>query len=320
VGPLYRSLAPLIAVSALACHAIDTIPTEPPPSAEGPAATLFVSDYRAGAVFRYDGASGRADGALAAIPALERPSAVALGPGGQLYAAGFGRGEIARYDAATGARRDVFFWDTRLLEEPVSLLFRGDDLIAIGNDTHNAVVLTPSGRVQGSFGSPTMRAAQDAVLADAETLIVATEQHPALGAAIQVWSIERGELIRAFGAPGEISAATGIALGPDGTLYASDRDRGRIVRFELATGRALEPLVVAGLEAPTRLQLGPDGALYALDAVGVHGFALDTGAHRGLVVAVGDGQLVRPSAFGFVTPAALGASLRQPIAPLAPAP
>src|SRR6188508_1253352 len=125
---------------------------EPQPS------TLFISDYRANSIFRYDGVTGEFRGALDQV---DRPAGLRLGPNGQLYAAGFGRGEVVRLDVASGRMMDIFYWDTRLLEEPVELEFDRDELVVLGNDTNNIVVLSPDGTVARTFGYPVIRSAHD---------------------------------------------------------------------------------------------------------------------------------------------------------------
>ena len=148
--------------------------------------SLFVSDYRANAIVRYDTAGALIDVfAEGAEQRLDRPVNVKRGPDGMLYSVGFGRGDINRYDLVSGAMADVFYWDTRMLEEPVDLEFRGDQLFVLGNDTKNLVEIDRAGAFVREFGYPTMRGAQDFVI-DGELAYVATESHPTLGSAIQV--------------------------------------------------------------------------------------------------------------------------------------
>ena len=267
-----------------------------------PPSTLFVTDYRANAIVRYDGTTGTlidvfAQGASARV---DRPASVRRGPNNQLYSAGFGRGDVVRYDLASGAMMDVFFYDTNLLEEPVELVFRGGNLLVLGNDTENVVELDPVGRVVRSFGYPTMRGAQDFVVGPNDQLFVATESHPQLGSAIQVWDLATGTLARQFAGYDEIAFASGLAFGDD-ALYVCDFERSRVVRFDPATGESLGVLIDdTVLDRPARVDIGPDGALYVLDAVGLHRFDRETGAYLGRVISVADGILQRPLSFTFV--------------------
>lgn len=269
--------------------------------------TVFISDYRANAIFRYDGVTGEFGGVFAAGAAqrVDRPASVRLGPTGQLYSAGFGRGDVVRYDMHSGAMMDVFYWDTTLLEEPVELLFHGEELVVLGNDTKNIVVIDPAGTVVRSFGDPTMRAAHDFVIVDG-TLYVATESHPQLGSAIQAWDLATGTLLHHFGTIDELAFAAGIAHGPDGLLYVCDFERDRVVRFDPSTGASLGVLVGESvLTEPVSLDFGPDGTLHVLDRIGLHRFDARTGADLSLLVSATDGHLVRPLGFTFVSEAAL---------------
>jgi sugar lactone lactonase YvrE len=263
----------------------------PPPS------TVYVSDYRANAIVRYDGTTGELIDVFAqGIEAhIDRPASVKRGPDGHFYAAGFGRGDVVRYES-TGAMMDVFYWDTRLLEEPVELEFKGDHLFVLGNDTKNLVELDASGAVVNSFGDPMMRGAQDFVIAG-DLAYVATESHPTLGSAIQVWDIASGTLVRHFGAYDQIAFAAGIALAGD-QLYVSDFERNRVVQFD-TSGNYLGVLV-EGLTSPIDVDFGPDHDLYVLDAVGLHRFD-QFGSPRGRLIDVADGVLDRPLGFAFVT-------------------
>src|SRR5262245_17192941 len=96
---------------------------------------MFVADRSANRILEFDGVSGEwlGDG-----PSVDRPSSVRFGPDHKMYVAGFGGSEILRVDAGT---KSEFFQDTEILEEPVELLFRGPELVVLGHDTHNAIVI-----------------------------------------------------------------------------------------------------------------------------------------------------------------------------------
>src|SRR5688572_25435870 len=99
------------------------------------ATSLFIADYAADAIVQFDGTSGALIGVFASgvEQRVDRPASVQRGPDGNLYTAGFGRGDVVRYDLSSGEMMDVFFADTTLLEEPVELLFHGDELLVLGN-------------------------------------------------------------------------------------------------------------------------------------------------------------------------------------------
>ncbi|MEO8703399.1 MAG: hypothetical protein ABI867_25355 [Kofleriaceae bacterium] len=253
-------------------------------------ATLFISDYRANAIVRYDGNTGELVDVFAEI---DRPASIQPGPDGELYTAGFGRGDVSRYADRTPS---IFFYDTTVLEEPMQLAWDRGELLVLGNDTQNMVVIDPAGQMMRQFGYPTMRGAQDFVVAPTGEVFVATEAHPELGSAIQVWDRTTGTLLRHFGS--ELAFASGIALA-DGVLYATDFERNTVTRFDPETGQSLG-ILVADLHSPARVHVGPDGALYVLDSTGLLRFDRETGAFLGVFASVGDGVLQRPLGFTFV--------------------
>ena len=243
---------------------------------------LFVADWGADAIVRFDGATGELLDVFAAGNELhvDRPASVRLGPDGQLYSAGFGRGDVVRYDLSSGAMMGVFYRDTALLEEPVELAFAGDELVVLGNDTANLVVLAADGTLARTFGYPIMRGGHDFALAD-DLVYIAADSHPELGHAIQVWDLATGAFVRSFGSRDELASATGIAV-HDGIVYACDYQLDRVVRYDAATGASLG--ILATIESPISLELGPDGALYVLAATGIHRLDPRTGADRGRLV------------------------------------
>lgn len=255
------------------------------PSAPAPA-TVLVSDYRANAIYRYDGATGAFLGTFAEGSAqrVDRPAGVRLGPDGQLYTAGFGRGEVVRYDITSGQMMDVFYWDTRLLEEPVELVFDRDELVVLGNDTNNIVVLGPDGSLSRTFGYPLIRGAHDFVIDAQRRLLIATD------AGVQVWDLASGTQLGSFGER-DLARATSIALRGEVT-YVADWDRDCIMTFPDAR------VFVAGLRDPISIDLF-GGVLYVLDATGMHRFDADTGEDLGLLLAR-DERLPWPRGFTFL--------------------
>ena len=282
-----------------------------------PPSTLFVTDRGGDSILRYDGVTGQFEDVFASGLAsrIDRPSSVRLGPSGHLYLAGFGRGDVVRFDIESGAMMDVFYWDTTLLEEPVELLFRGDDLVVLGNDTQNAVVIGADGKATRSFGYPDMRAAHDFVMSpDESTVYVATDTHPQLGSALQVWDAASGAMVHHFATASELAAATSVALGGDGLLYTCDYERNQILRFDPQTGTLAGIVVDATsglLDAPVSIDFGPDGALYALDRLGIHRIDPDTGRELSLLISVGDGHNEAPRSFTFATKTAIAAAIAR---------
>src|SRR5688572_2076972 len=130
----------LLAVSMVAGCAAD-------PAVSPPAGTVYVADRGGNAILRYDAISGDFADVFAAggDSHVDRPSSVRFGSAVNVYLAAFGKGEIVRYDAASSTMMGVFYADTAALEEPVELLFRGDELVVLGNDTNNVIVLDAAG-------------------------------------------------------------------------------------------------------------------------------------------------------------------------------
>lgn len=261
--------------------------------------SLLVADRDADAVFRYDAATGEYQGLVTTGVAIgaERPSSVRLGPDGLLYVIGFERAAVARLRLEGGADAEIFFRDSSVLEEPVELLFRDDDVVVLGNDTRNAVMVGPDGVLASDFGYPDMRAAHDFLLAPDDLLYVGIDSHPAFGTSIQVWDPAVRGRVADFGQLDEIASATGLALGPDGLLYTCDSYRDQVLSFDPASGR-LAALVVDGasglLQGPVSLDFAPDGTLFVVDDLGVAVVDPHTGAVISRLLEVGDGHLVRP--------------------------
>ena len=247
--------------------------------------TLFISDYRANAIYRYDGATGEFLGTFAEGSAqhVDRPAGVRLGPNDQLYAAGFGRGEVIRYDVHSGQMMDVFYWDTTLLEEPVELVFDRDELVVLGNDTNNIVVLAADGSLSRTFGYPDIRGAHDFVI-DRGRVLVATEP------AVQIWDLASGTQLGELGR-GDLVLATSIAVHEE-TIYVADWDRDAILAYP--GGR----VIAYGLRDPISIDF-EGGELYVLDANGISRVDVETGEHLARLVARDD-RLLYPRAFTFV--------------------
>jgi sugar lactone lactonase YvrE len=251
---------------------------------------MFVADRSADRIVRFDGVTGDFLGELAAV---DRPSSMRLGPDGALYVAAFGGSEILRFDARTGAAQARFFRNTEILEEPVELLFRGRELVVLGHDTQNAIVIDPSGTMVKDVGYPDMRAAHDFAFGDDGLLYVATQHDVVLGSAIQVWDVATGAMIDRFGTLAQIANATGI-VAAGGMLYVTDYERGRLIELDAER----RPHVIAvGLVHPISVELGPDGVFYVADERGIHRIARD-GAYLSLFAPVGE-HLVGPRSVTF---------------------
>jgi hypothetical protein len=247
---------------------------EPPPSPS----VMYIADRGANRVTRFDGVTGEYLGELAMN---DRPSCVRPGPDGALYVASFGDSEVTRIDPTTGETLGLFYKDTNILEEPVELLFRGSELVVLGNDTNNAIVIDASGTMIHDVGYPDMRGAHDFVFGDDDLLYVATEHDVSTNSTMQVWDVASGTQLGTFGSLDQIANASGIAL-VDGALLVTDFERGTLLRFD---GHV--PTVLAtGLKHPVALELGLDGMLYIADETGVVRYTRK-GVRDGMFIAKG---------------------------------
>ncbi len=266
---------------------------------------LLVADRDADAVFRYDAATGEFLDRVAtgAGVGAERPSSVRPGPDGLLYVIGFERAAVARLRLDGSGGAEFFFQDSSVLEEPVELLFRGEDLVVLGNDTRNAVVVAPDGALASDFGYPDMRAAHDFLLAPDDLLYVGIDSHPTFGTAIQVWDPALHARVGDFGPIDVLGSATGLALGPDGLLYAADSYRHQIVSFDPASGRLAGVVVDSAtgtLHGPISLDVAPDGTLFVIDELGIAVVDPQTGELVSRLIEIGDGHLIRPRNLTFL--------------------
>jgi hypothetical protein len=217
-----------------------------------PPRSVLISDYRANAILRFD------DGMFAGTFAeSNRPAGLRLGDDGALYAAGFGRGDVVRYDMASGAMMGVFYWDTTELEEPVQLRFHGDELVVLGNDTNNLVVLARDGSLVRTIGYSQIRNAHDFVIDEHGRALIATDSH------VQIWDLASGTQIGELGRK-DLQLATSITTRDD-EIYVADQGRDAVL--ELTSGR----VIVTGLHDPVGIEAVGDD-LYILDAEGLARF------------------------------------------------
>jgi sugar lactone lactonase YvrE len=192
-----------------------------------------------------------------------------------------------RIDAA--GQKERFFDDT-LLEEPVELALRGDELFVLGNDTQNALRVDAAGRLLAEI-HPLAKDAHDFAFDDAGHLFVGSAAPANGGGSIQVWDVDDEELIAHFGTKDEVESAMGLAFAPDGTLVVADYGRSRVARFDPTSGVLLEVLV--GMSRPVAVEVDPTGGLWVLEDAGVCRYDGQSGALLEVVVPRGD-KLVAP--------------------------
>ena len=202
----------------------------------------------------------------------------------------------------------------------------GDLLIADeGNWFGNSgrVLLLPSG------GAPTLLAGGAplsdpwavAVMADGALLVVDE-------GAEAVFSIAPSGTVDTISDGGRLQDPVGLALGPDGQAYVSDRQRDEVLRLDLVTGALTH---VADLESVTGLAMDRAGKLLATDGTAVRRIDPGTGAITtaaagaplvdprdvavgldGTLYVAGDHQVVRVSPAGATSVLAAGQPLNDP--------
>lgn len=256
---------------------------------------LWVTDRGSNRVLAFD-AAGELVGTVIDADQVDRPSSVRRGPDGLVYLASFGNAAVLRFDLAARTR-ERFYYDA-LLEEPVELAFRGDDLFVLGNDTQNAVRLDRDGLLLHEV-HPIAKDAHDFAFGPDGALYVAAVA-PLHGAgAIQVWDADAEQLVRDFAPADEVSNATSLAFAADGTLFVADYPNSRLLRYDAATATVLDIIEGPDLARPVSIDFGPDGLLYVIDDHGVSRWDADSAAYVDCLIPVGS-ELVRPRSLTFV--------------------
>jgi len=90
----------------------------------GDVGDLFVVDWEAGSVLRYDGSTGEYIGVF--ISGMTRSEGVTLGPDGALYVCDWQKNTVNRYDATTGEHLGIFATGGRMMQ-PNGVVFRALD-------------------------------------------------------------------------------------------------------------------------------------------------------------------------------------------------
>ena len=226
---------------------------------------------------------------------LDRPSSVRMGADGWLYVASFGQAAVLRFDLTAGTHER--FYDDATLEEPVELLFRGDELCVLGNDTRNAIVLSAEGALLDEL-HPVAKDAHDFAFGPDGLLYIASGAQPNDEHVIHVWDVDGHALVASLARSDEITNATSVAFAPDGSLFVADYPSGELSRYDVVSGERLATIDDAELSHPVSIDFGPDGLLYVMDDHGVSRFVADTGERVDSIIS--SDELVQPRSFTFV--------------------
>ena len=276
----------------------------------GPDGNLYVASEGTNQVLRFNGRNGVfldvfADGTTG----LSKPTGLTFGVDGNLYVASFNSNQVLRYKGTTGAFLSAFVTaGSGLLSGPSSLAFGPDGNLYVASQNTNAVnrYRFTNGFFLDSFVAPNSggldgptNIAFDAV----GNLLVASNspvdqdnrvlKYSSAGAPLGTL-VTRGE--------GGLLAPSGLAIAPDGSLYVSSRDTGRILKYVASSG-----VFVSALDLnpdTTGLTFGPDGNGDGVAELLVAGFTTDsvsrydgrTGEYVDTFIAPRSGGLKAPTA------------------------
>ncbi|WP_167855331.1 SMP-30/gluconolactonase/LRE family protein [Hymenobacter wooponensis] len=186
---------------------------------------------------------------------LVKPTAIAWGPGGDLYVSDENQGSIYRINPATGAVRTWLSREQYLAVASQAPRFRGMELVSL--------VFDPTGTGYVGDGQGVIR-----------KISPQGELRDWVGTA-GVGGFEDGT-----GPDGQLGNPTGLALGPDGTLYVADERFAVIRRVSPAgrvstlagqgdqTGSRNGPVATARFLLPRGLARAADGTLFVADELG----------------------------------------------------
>jgi streptogramin lyase len=268
---------------------------------------LYVTDMEGDQILRFDAWTGAfVDHFVQEPSGTLKPSRVAFGPDGDMYVSSFYRGgRILRYDGAKGLYDGVFFNNTRYLDEPVTLIFRGNAAWALSNDIGQVVEIgANTGSVQDYWGSYVMSYPHDMVLDPWGNMLITNENVPDDGMRpVQVWSTRTGSFLTSVG-PEDVGIATAIEFGPNGNFYVADWSNNRILRFD---GRTYSywGVFVDDVSRPSDIAFGPKGNLWVISDDEVVRFDGKTGDRLDTIIPAGSQGMIKPVALTFHTPGLL---------------
>jgi streptogramin lyase len=249
-------------------------------------------------VLQFDSTTGAFINAF--VPAgsggLDDPRGLALGPTGDLFVSSFGTNSVLRYNGITGAFVSVFVSSgSGGLSGPFDLSFGPNGNLFV-NSSSSSEVLQYNGTT-GAFIN---------VFDTGAVPALNTPRGMAFGNGNLFVSGEGDRIWRFNAATGAFQSSTfgdnprGLAIGPDGNLYAAFRVSNLVEKYNGVTGAPIGEFVMnpgnGGLANPLGLGFGPDGNLYVVDAGNnaVLRYNGSTGAFIDDFVSSGSGGLTGP--------------------------
>ncbi len=225
---------------------------------------LLLADAESGAVLGLE----RDGTVLARLGAglLDEPSDLTWGPGGDLFVADFGTSRVHRFDAVRMTEAGVAFFDRDVLEEPMAVRAVGDVLVTLGNDSWNVTVSSLDGELVRSFGDRTLQWPLSMAI-DPERGWVFAGRSGTAGDRIERYSLQGGARTAAFAGDVGLGPVRGLAVGCEGSLYASDGEQ--LLRLSVAGDGTAVATDAWAVEGAARVRRGPDGGIYVLTAAGV---------------------------------------------------
>lgn len=87
-----------------------------------------------------------------------------------------------------------------------------------------------------------------------------------VGHELRVISLDNGQVLRSYALPASYaSEISGLALAPDGSVYATQRYKNSIIRVDMNTGLVSNMSLNTSISEPTGLTFGDDGDLYVCE-------------------------------------------------------
>jgi WD40 repeat protein len=249
-------------------------------------------------VLQYDAGTGAFIDAFvsAGSGGLSDPRGLALGPAGDLFVSSFATNSVLEYNGTTGTFERVFVTPgSGGLSGPFDLSFGSNGNLFVDSSVSDQVL-----QYDGSTGAFINSFATGAVPA------LNTPRGMVFGSGNLFVSGEGDRIWRFDASTGTFQSSTfgdnprGLAIGPDGNLYASFRVANLVERYSGSTGAPIGEFVTnagnGGLLNPLGLNFGPDGNLYVVGSGnnGVLRYNGATGTFIDNFVAGGSGGLANP--------------------------